>query len=217
MEIISRQKRVVLNCVKCGVEFWTHAFRAETAKYCSKSCWSDRAPVRDCETCGSSFKVSIGDREKYCSKSCYTTTMKGEGHPGWKGGASLESERGRASSELKAWRQAVFERDGFTCQGCGTAGGDMHAHHRLHFATHPEARFDISNGVTLCVACHGAVHGKDFTNRRKRECVECGEPTSGRSKHGTCRSCGVMRALRDGKMRPRQKSAQSPQEQPSSP
>lgn len=168
-------------------------------------------------TCTKPFKVQPGSRETYCSKRCYTKTLRGDGHPGWKGGISLENDRARASTELKAWRQAVLERDDYTCQRCDVRGGNLHAHHRLPFSTHAERRFDVSNGETLCVVCHGAEHGKDFTSRRKRECVECGEPTSGRSKHGTCRSCGIIRAYRDGKMKPPQMFDPSPQELPASP
>ncbi|WP_416360620.1 HNH endonuclease [Burkholderia gladioli] len=52
-------------------------------------------------------------------------------------------------------------RDRFTCQHCGDArGGNLHAHHILPFATHPELRVDVSNGITLCKPCHKAVHAK---------------------------------------------------------
>lgn len=209
MERLSRRKRVSLACVKCGDKFWTHSFRANTAKYCSKKCWSDRGQIRDCKVCGKPFKVQVGTRELHCSRDCYTSTLTGSGHPGWRGGSSLESERARSSSELKQWRVAVLARDGFECQRCGAKSVELHAHHILSFADHPDFRFDVTNGETLCVSCHGIEHGKDFTKRNRKVCVACGAQTSGRSKFSTCRSCGVKRSYEDGTLKLRKRSLPS--------
>lgn len=74
----------------------------------------------------------------------------------WKGGTSRAYKTGYYSSEYKAWRKRVFERDGYTCQKCGFHGskGYITAHHIKSFAHHPELRFEITNGVTLCEPCH---------------------------------------------------------------
>lgn len=81
-------------------------------------------------------------------------TIQGAGHWNWQGGVSDENERIRRSGEYKEWRRKVFERDGFQCQECGQQGGYLHADHIKPFAFHPELRFDISNGRTLCKQCH---------------------------------------------------------------
>lgn len=72
----------------------------------------------------------------------------------WRGGVTTEHERIRKSVEYKAWRRAVFERDGFRCVGCGAVGGRLNADHIKSFARFPALRFDVSNGRTLCVPCH---------------------------------------------------------------
>lgn len=72
----------------------------------------------------------------------------------WKGGITKKSIQIRMSLEYKNWRRAVFERDDFTCQRCKRRGGNLYAHHIKDFATYPELRFDISNGITLCLLCH---------------------------------------------------------------
>jgi hypothetical protein len=58
------------------------------------------------------------------------------------------------------WRRAVLLRDGFRCQRCGVEGGKLHAHHVLPWASYPDQRTDIDNGLTLCEECHRAEHRK---------------------------------------------------------
>lgn len=70
------------------------------------------------------------------------------------GGVSTEEMRLRASPEYIQWRKAVYERDDFNCQECKARGGKLEAHHIKPFATHPELRFEVSNGITLCKSCH---------------------------------------------------------------
>lgn len=86
-------------------------------------------------------------------------TKLGQKNPNWKGGISTENALIRHSSKYKQWRQDVFMRDGYTCQVCGAKNGDgknvtLNADHIKPFAYHPELRFDLSNGKTLCVDCH---------------------------------------------------------------
>lgn len=63
----------------------------------------------------------------------------------------------RQSPELKEWRKAVMLRDGFACKECGSKIG-LCAHHIKHWAKHPDSRFDVENGVTLCTECHTQQH-----------------------------------------------------------
>lgn len=74
-----------------------------------------------------------------------------------------QSIEGRRSIEYKKWRKSVFERDDYRCQVCGARGVKVNAHHRKEYAFYPELRYEIDNGVTLCVPCHKAVH-----RRRRR-------------------------------------------------
>lgn len=110
-------------------------------------------------------KTIASCREKY-GVDHYVELFKGkfikENSPVWKGGVEY-SRIERASHEYIQWRKGVFERDGYHCQCCGAHNGDgryveLHAHHILNWKDNPENRYDISNGVTLCVACHNAFH-----------------------------------------------------------
>lgn len=82
----------------------------------------------------------------------------GKNHWNWKGGVSAQSKLIRNGSQIKEWRTAVFVRDEYTCQHCHVKGGNIHAHHIRPFAKYPKLRFEVSNGITLCKACHIAEH-----------------------------------------------------------
>ena len=55
------------------------------------------------------------------------------------------------------WTLAVKTRDNYTCHNCrktNLEGRQCHAHHIKSGDDYPELRFEISNGMTLCAACH---------------------------------------------------------------
>jgi len=81
-------------------------------------------------------------------------SKKGEKSYCWEGGKTKENILIRGGVEYRLWREAVFARDNWTCQECGTRGGVLHSHHIKSFANYPELRFAIDNGITLCKACH---------------------------------------------------------------
>ena len=77
----------------------------------------------------------------------------------WKGGISDKNKLDREKPEYKLWRKNVFERDNYTCQECGARSEKnksvyLEAHHIKPYATHPELRLELSNGITLCKPCH---------------------------------------------------------------
>jgi len=53
-------------------------------------------------------------------------------------------------------RQQILRRDGWKCQFCGTMS-NLEVHHR-EFRSHSGADSE-ENLITLCAACHAAVHG----------------------------------------------------------
>ena len=75
-------------------------------------------------------------------------------HWNWKGGISKERHLLMGQIEYKEWRSKVFQRDNWTCQTCQTRGVYLEAHHIKPWAKFPEFRYEVSNGVTLCLPCH---------------------------------------------------------------
>lgn len=98
--------------------------------------------------------------------------QSGKNHWNWKGGITDENRLLRRSEEYKSWRLKVYQRDNWTCQKCGKKLKNLVAHHKKSFKDHPELRFDVSNGQTLCRSCHKKVHeeiGKQTRWKKKQK------------------------------------------------
>jgi len=94
--------------------------------------------------------------------------FRGPDNPQWNGGTSNERHKWYSRYEYKDWRDAVFERDGYTCQMCNKpSSGDIEAHHIYPWRDYPSKRFDSDNGITLCQGCHRSIKGNEL------EYVEC--------------------------------------------
>jgi hypothetical protein len=99
-----------------------------------------------------------------CSLEQTSERMRGDRCHFWKGGINGENDTLRHRREYKDWRTSVYERDDYTCQCCGVRGGRLNAHHINQFADYPELRYDVNNGITLCVKCHDATEKDSFHN-----------------------------------------------------
>lgn len=124
-------------------------------------------------------KKWVGDKNPFYGKAHSEETRKkikedntgrfrGENGANWQGGITDLNRAVRGMAEYKDWRFMVFQRDKYTCQGCGQIGRELHADHIKAFSillkendvlSVEDARacnilWDISNGRTLCVKCH---------------------------------------------------------------
>lgn len=116
----------------------------------------------NCELCGKKLgalksEVKSGKSKGRCKKCCLVGRKKSMSHRirlSLVNGGSGDVFSNRWTIAYKDWRSSVFRRDDFTCQFCGRRGGDLEADHILPWSTHPEFRFNINNGRTLCKPCH---------------------------------------------------------------
>lgn len=67
------------------------------------------------------------------------------------------AQRGYCDKAHRAWRQAVLTRDAWQCRACGRVCGKAREAHADHIVptSHGGERYDVANGQTLCVRCHG--------------------------------------------------------------
>src|SRR5882724_1260296 len=196
-----------VQCITCNREFNVVPARLSSAKFCSYKCrsvwrskfWTGKnhpqyqpgPRVLICQHCGKKFAqreteaISEFRKRKFCSMVCAKHGQKrlyGKAHPLYKEDSRRKSRRGRHG----AWARAVISRDNATCQRCGAQHIELHAHHILPFSQHPEKRWDLDNGVTLCHACHWTEHaasnanGVNSGNIRPGHAEDNPEPSSGR-------------------------------------
>lgn len=82
----------------------------------------------------------------------------GKDNPQYKDGKSYERWSNRHNLSQRQWAKQVKDRDNYTCQACHKHGGRLISHHLYDYATHPESRLELSNGVCLCTKCHISFH-----------------------------------------------------------
>lgn len=140
-----RKNGQYFNCQNCGNIFYRSKFRIEKGdcKFCSRHCYQQSSLNKQ-------PKPYVSELRKKCI---------GEKSPSWKGGITPVNIKIRQSEEYKKWRLNVFERDNYTCVKCGFRSQKgkcvpIQAHHIKSFSNHPELRFELSNGETLCRDCH---------------------------------------------------------------
>lgn len=176
--------KIKVVCEQCGKEFEVYPSRT-TARFCSIHCTQEwfKSPAGNhpnwrggkvtvvCEQCGKDFDVfPYNSDARFCSKKCYgrwaSLNRVGENSAHWNGGITSWRNMLWYSRPYKAWREAVFERDGYTCQMCGDfTGGNLQAHHIRPVRDHKNdlLLFDVDNGITLCKDCHESICGREYS------------------------------------------------------
>lgn len=91
------------------------------------------------------------------------TLPRGENH--WryiKDRSKLAKRQERNDMAYKEWRMNVYKRDNFKCRidNCDCSGRII-AHHILGWSPYPELRYEVNNGITLCLAHHPLKRAKE--------------------------------------------------------
>ena len=146
------------HCESCGCEYLPHHAMQKRCNDCRR---------KECPECGCSFIPAFGQHSQVCcSRRCaalYDTERieRINRHRGTKPRTRLiRTPDRRDAVEDVEWRNAVYRRDNWTCCECGKRGGRLNAHHVEPVARFPEHRFDVDNGIALCIECHKAAHRK---------------------------------------------------------
>jgi hypothetical protein len=80
-----------------------------------------------------------------------------ENNPAWiKDRSKVKSYNNRRDdANYVIWRKEVYERDGFKCRIANSdCKGRIEAHHILSWREHPDLRYQLNNGITLCHRHH---------------------------------------------------------------
>ena len=79
----------------------------------------------------------------------------GEKSPRWiKDRSQVKLDKERGGPLHKQWSKAVKNRDNWKCKVADNCSGKVVAHHILTWKEHPELRYKINNGITLCHVHH---------------------------------------------------------------
>lgn len=129
----------------------------KAGKYCSLSCSAKANPripktavplMKKCVECQIEFNA-LKHRGKnvatYCSRKC----MYDARFP-WR------SQKVRPNA-LRTWAKKVKDRNSNRCVECGEKTL-LEAHHIFSQKDYPDLRYDLDNGITLCVSCHANKH-----------------------------------------------------------
>ena len=171
---------ITVNCIECGKEQKIIPARSGTYKFCSYSCrsrwrsknWTgenhpqfNKDAIREkvCPVCNKLFPLKADKNQKFCSMGC--TKIGQKRYRGNENSRYRENARRKnRGGPHRIWVSAVINRDLATCQKCGVKDVEMHAHHIKSYKDHPELRFDVDNGITLCFKCHWLVHSVQNEN-----------------------------------------------------
>lgn len=152
-------------CLSCGNEYKTYKSHFERRKYCSSRCnmKANRNVVIAAaikaitgKTTSNKQKLVASNRWKGSGNPNFGKDMSGPKHPNWIADRSLLlKKQERNDSAYKEWRMSVWKRDEFKCRVMShECRGRLEAHHILSWSEHPELRYNINNGITLCHAHH---------------------------------------------------------------
>jgi hypothetical protein len=103
-------------------------------------------------------KIGLRKSPEHCLH--ISESKKGDKHYRWIQDRAVylknrENDPEKIGLLYKSWRKQCCDRDNWKCKiGNGDCNGRLEVHHILGFTEHPELRYDINNGITLCHAHH---------------------------------------------------------------
>lgn len=109
-----------------------------------------------CIVCQKDIWSRPSENRKYCSKYCQGKHYSGAGDNYVKKGRKEYTHY--RNKKYISWREEVFKRDNYICQDCNKKGDYLHPHHLFSYTFYPLLRYDVDNGITLCVKCHRNRH-----------------------------------------------------------
>ncbi len=111
-------------------------------------------------------ETSEDKKERIIMTSC---SLRGINREDFKGFVTPMNTKIRQSKKSKEWKQKCLKRDNFSCRVSGSKE-NLQVHHLESFASNPDLRFDVDNGITLNKEIHSQFHSmygkKDNTKKQ---------------------------------------------------
>ncbi len=145
-----RNAKIEKKCEYCGklIKVYPCQIKIKKGRFCSQSCW---AKFRPSPATGKTWKMpeGFGKRVKLW--------MSGEKNPKWiKDRTKLKDDyKDRGGQLHREWSNQVKKRDNWKCKiNNEDCIGKVTAHHILGWKLYPKLRYEVNNGITLCLAHH---------------------------------------------------------------
>lgn len=159
-----KSQKELVECEVCTKLHNRHQSSIKRTKhfYCSRTCW--KISIIGNKKCLGykhnsealeNMRLAAIERAKGLAGR-YCLGKRGVETPNWKGGLSTRKRiNERSDSAYNEWRKQVWQRDNYKCRiGNNDCNGRLEAHHILGWKDHPELRYEVNNGITLCHAHH---------------------------------------------------------------
>ncbi len=170
---LSHTKNHNRECVTCKKVFYARSMKT---KFCSHVCYGvtlKKFKVKEikvrkiqkkiafikCRECLIPFEIPLYRiaTAKYCSHSCRAKHFCGEKSPHWMFDRTqvLDNRSRTKQGQYKVWRTEILKRDNYCCRMKNNlCKGILQVHHILPWRAYPDVRYNIDNGITLCIQHH---------------------------------------------------------------
>jgi len=153
--------KVLCKCDECGKENLTYYNESLKFKYICKNCAANQPKRLEKLKNAMTGKKHSEETKKKMSEHNWAKNHTGKLHPCYNSNLTFEDRylgRNRnVQPENYQWKKKVKERDNHICQKCGSKE-NLCVHHLNNYKSFENERYDIKNGITLCVGCHKEFH-----------------------------------------------------------
>lgn len=150
----NKKSKFIKICMFCKKEMWVAGWNLFRKNFCSKDCHNKyRIGMQLSEKHRNKIKEALKFAIKYRDES---KRPKGENHWKWiKDRTKLAKHDERNDYAYLEWMKKCKIRDNYKCRiNNNDCDGKLEVHHILGWKSHPELRYEINNGITLCHAHH---------------------------------------------------------------
>ena len=102
--------------------------------------------IKTCLECGSFVK---NRHFTFCSRGCYAEWRKKQPH-------KISTNKRYRDRKLIRWSKEVRKIANYVCEICGEPAID--SHHVVPVCVDASLKYDLDNGIALCLKCHRGQH-----------------------------------------------------------